>query len=121
MQAQGEDSQWRATNRDDPRPIAVAYHDGVCEPGTKLQVDEVGPALRYAKAQITRTPRQGGGNFSGGGNSGGFGGQQAAPAQSAPQAAPDYSQGGYGAPAGGQADDPWGAPGNSQFDKEPPF
>ena len=87
----------------------------------ELQVDEVGPALRYAKAQITRTPRQGGGNFSGGGNSGGFGGQQAAPAQSAPQAAPDYSQGGYGAPAGGQADDPWGAPGNAQFDKEPPF
>lgn len=87
----------------------------------ELQVDEVGPALRYAKAQITRTPRQGGGNFSGGGNSGGFGGQQAAPAQSAPQAAPDYSQGAYGAPAGGQADDPWGAPGNSQFDKEPPF
>jgi hypothetical protein len=45
MQAQGEDSQWRATNRDDPRPIAVAYHDGVCEPGTKLQVDEVGTAF----------------------------------------------------------------------------
>ncbi len=87
----------------------------------ELQVDEVGPALRYAKAQITRTPRQGGGNFSGGGNSGGFGGQQAAPAQAAPQASPDYSQGGYGAPAGGQADDPWGAPGNAQFDKEPPF
>lgn len=80
----------------------------------ELQVDDVGPALRYAKAQVTRTPRQEGG-FS----------RQNAPAasnQPAQQSQSDYSQGGYGAPAGGQADDPWGsAPAGSSFDDEPPF
>lgn len=80
----------------------------------ELQVDEVGPALRYAKVQVTRTPRQGGGNFGGGG----FAGASAAPAS---QPSTGFSQGGYGAPAGGQADDPWGAPGNAQFDQDPPF
>ena len=48
----------------------------------EMQVDEIGPSLRYAKAQVTRqSPQQGGqnqgGNFGGGqqqGN-GGFGGQ----------------------------------------------
>lgn len=87
----------------------------------ELQVDEVGPALRYAKAQVTRTPRQ---------DRGGFGGSPAASGDSfggAPQQqqrqpqSQDYSQGAYGAPAGGQDGDPWGAPGNAQFDQEPPF
>lgn len=76
----------------------------------ELQVEEVGPALRYAKARVERTPRDGG---SGPG----------APAQR-PAAAPaqDFSQGGYGAPTGGQAGDPWGAaPAGSSFDSEPPF
>lgn len=82
----------------------------------ELQVDEVGPALRYAKAQVTRTPRQGGGNFGGGGGNAG----QSAPA-ARPAAEPSYSQGGYGAAAGGGADDPWGAPGSAKFDEDPPF
>ena len=94
----------------------------------ELQVDEVGPSLRYAKAQVTRTPRQGGGGFSGGntgGNQGGGGGNASfgggynqAPTQ-APAA--DYSQGGFGAPAGGQDQDAWATPGNAQFDEDPPF
>ncbi len=88
----------------------------------ELQVDEVGPALRYAKAQVTRTPRQGGGSY-GGGFSGGSGSAGGGYGQSTarPAAQPDYSQGAYGGPTGGQADDPWGAPGSSQFDEEPPF
>ncbi|MBG6225257.1 single-strand DNA-binding protein [Arthrobacter sp. CAN_A2] len=93
----------------------------------ELEVDEIGPSLRYASAKVTRTQRSGGGNSGGfgnssnsGGNSGGSnsgsgwgGGQQAQPAQQ-------------------PADDPWGAPsgapsgGNSQGwgngpDSEPPF
>ena len=33
----------------------------------ELQVDEIGPSLRYATAKVTRTQRSGGG-FSGGGD-----------------------------------------------------
>jgi single-strand DNA-binding protein len=41
----------------------------------ELQVDEVGPSLRYASAKVTRAQRSGGGGgFSGGGSSGGGGG-----------------------------------------------
>ncbi len=55
----------------------------------ELEVDEVGPSLRYASAKVTKTQRGGGGGFGGGG--GGFGGQQGG--------------GGYG---GGRPDaDPW--------------
>lgn len=83
----------------------------------EIQVDEVGPTLRWAKAQIQRTPRRSGGFGDSDGNAGGGfsgGGRQSAPAS-------DFSQGSYGAPAGGQADDPWGAPGNAEFDQDPPF
>ncbi|MFT0762010.1 single-stranded DNA-binding protein [Scrofimicrobium sp. R131] len=96
--------------------------DGQKRTSYELQVDEVGPALRYAKAQVTRTPRQDGGGFNqGGGQQGGYAQPAQRPAQ-APQQA-DYSQGGFGAPAGGQAGDPWGTPpgGGSSFDDEPPF
>ncbi|PPB48619.1 single-stranded DNA-binding protein [Arthrobacter pityocampae] len=88
----------------------------------ELEVDEIGPSLRYASAKVTRTQR------SGGGNSGGFGGN------SGGNSGGSNSGSGWG---GGQqaqqpADDPWGAPsgapsgGNSQGwgngpDSEPPF
>ena len=79
----------------------------------ELEVDEIGPSLRYATAKVTRTPRGGfGGGNAGGGNAGG----------------------GFGAPAGGSrgqapADDPWGsapaaggnAGGFGGGDDEPPF
>ena len=49
----------------------------------EIDVDEVGPSLRYATAQVNRNPREGGGNYGGGqqqrsnnNNQGGFGGQQ---------------------------------------------
>ena len=55
----------------------------------ELEVDEVGPSLRYASAKVTKTQRGGGGGFGGGG--GGFGGQQ-----------------GGGGSGGGRPDaDPW--------------
>lgn len=77
----------------------------------ELEVDEIGPSLRYATAKVNRASRGGGagggGNFAssgGGGNRGGGGGGQAAAASN---------------------DDPWGsAPASGSFgggDDEPPF
>jgi single-strand DNA-binding protein len=96
----------------------------------ELDVEEVGPSLKYATAKVTRTTRQGGG----GGYSGGGGGAQAAarPAggddpwatpQPAGQGGGGFAGGqpGGGAPQGGSAggQDPWGAPGAGS--DEPPF
>lgn len=112
----------------------------------EIEVDEVGPSLRYATAQVTRTPRgEGGGNFGGNGgaprqggfgsnnpNQGGFGGAQ--PNQG--NQGGNYNQGGFGGGAGsnvGQpnqssapSNDPWNSapPAGSGFggmDDEPPF
>lgn len=105
----------------------------------EVEVDEVGPSLRYATSQVSKTPRQGGqGNWSGGGqggnapapqgggqggfgggNQGGFGGNQNRP--SAPQ---QGGQGGFGGRNASTDDDPWNsAPQQSGFDggDEPPF
>ena len=66
-----------------------------------LEVDEIGPSLRYATAKVQKMSRSGGGGF-GGGSGGGSGG-------------------------GFAADDPWAtaAPassgGGGNFDDEPPF
>ena len=54
---------------------------------TELEVDEIGPSLRYASAKVTRTQR------SGNGGNGGFGGQQNAGANAG-------GFGGGNAPAG---------------------
>ncbi len=69
----------------------------------ELDVDEIGPSLKYASAKVTKTSRGGGGGGGGFGGGqqggGGFGGQQGgAPAG-----------GGFsGAPQGGRPDaDPW--------------
>jgi single-strand DNA-binding protein len=76
----------------------------------ELDVDEVGPSLRYATAKVVKTSRGGGGGFSGGGGGGG------------------YSGGGGGAGGGGNqsAEDPWatGPSGGGAFagsTEEPPF
>jgi single-strand DNA-binding protein len=87
----------------------------------ELEVDELGPSLRYATAKVNKTQRGGGGGGGGGGygggNSGGGGG--------------GYSGGGGNSGGGGgsssQTDDPWatgpsgpsGGFGGSQ--EEPPF
>jgi len=67
----------------------------------ELEVDEIGPSLRYATAKVQKMSRSsgGGGGFgSGGGNNGG---------------------------GGGNFDDPWAsaspAGGSGNFDEEPPF
>ncbi|MGN6743685.1 MAG: single-stranded DNA-binding protein [Amnibacterium sp.] len=55
----------------------------------ELEVDEIGPSLRYATAQVTRSSGGGGGQGGGGG------------------------RGQVGGGSGRQNDDPWGAPGTS--------
>jgi single-strand DNA-binding protein len=64
----------------------------------ELEVDEIGPSLRYATAKVTRAARSegGGGGFGGGGNGGGGGGF-----------------------SGGGSSDPWSTPPASS--DEPPF
>jgi len=83
----------------------------------EIEVEEVGPSLKYATAKVTRAARSGGGGGYGNqGGGGGYGG--GAPAQQDPWASSGPSGGnqGGGAPAG----DPWGAPGVGAGD-EPPF
>jgi single-strand DNA-binding protein len=79
----------------------------------EIDVDEVGPSLKYATAKVTRTQRSGGG----GGYSQQGGGQPANDpwATPAPQGAPAGGQSGGGQSGG----DPWGAPGVGS--DEPPF
>jgi len=78
----------------------------------EVEVDEIGPSLRYATAKVNKASRSGGGGggFGSGGGGGGGGGSRPAPAQS-------------GGGSGG--DDPWGsAPASGSFgggDDEPPF
>jgi single-strand DNA-binding protein len=84
----------------------------------ELEVDEVGPSLRYATAKVNRASRGGGGGGFGGegggygggsGGSGGGGGNRG---------------GGGGGYNSGPTDDPWGsAPpaGSGPIDDEPPF
>jgi single-strand DNA-binding protein len=84
----------------------------------ELEVDEIGPSLRYATAKVQKMSRSGGGG-GGFGSSGGGGGNR-------------QSSGGGG--GGNNFDDPWataapasgnrsggGGGNNSSFDDEPPF
>jgi single-strand DNA-binding protein len=86
----------------------------------ELEVDEIGPSLRYATAQVTRASGGGGGGGGrgqvGGGNGGGGGGRPQSQPQSDPWSAPATSGGG-GGNAGGN--DGWSAPG--AYDDETPF
>ena len=91
--------------------------DGGKRSRIEIQVDEVGPSLKWATASVTRSQRSGGaGGGGGGGNFGGGGARQPAPAAqnqggqnqggsafAAPQAAPQPASGGFG-------DDDWGSP-----------
>jgi single-strand DNA-binding protein len=73
----------------------------------ELQVDEIGPSLRYATAKVSKTSR-------GGGSGGGFGGSGSG-----------SNSGGGRSSGGAGADDPWAsaapAGGGSSLSDEPPF
>jgi single-strand DNA-binding protein len=84
----------------------------------ELEVDEIGPSLRYASAKVSRTQRSGGGGGFGG-DSGGFGGGGGS----------NQGWGGGGNQQSQPTQDPWGAPaggnssgwGNGPDSSEPPF
>lgn len=81
----------------------------------ELEVDEIGPSLRYATAQVTRASGGGGGRAQvGSGGSGGGGGR--AQQQDDPWGAPAQPSGGSG--VGGSADG-WSTPG--AYDDDTPF
>jgi len=86
----------------------------------ELEVDEVGPALAFATAKVTRASRSGGGGgYSGGGGQGGQSRPQSGGGND-PWATPAPQGGGSGGAGGGApANDPWGAPGVGS--DEPPF
>ena len=100
--------------------------DGNKRTSWELDVDEVGPALRFATAKVTRAQRNGGGGDFGGAPSGGFGGPAQGGFGGAPAGAPQGGFGGPpagpqqgGAPAGGQ--DAWsGNAGNAGGWDTPP-
>ena len=103
----------------------------------ELQVDEVGPSLRRARAQVTRTAPSGGGGYQSDNRGQQQGGYQQAASQGGGYGGGQqggYGQGGtnygaqgganYGAPTGGSPEDPWRtAPsgGSTSFGDEPPF
>jgi single-strand DNA-binding protein len=86
--------------------------DGSKGTSVEINVDEIGPSLRYATAKVTRATRSGGdfggGGGQGGGNAGGGGGGAASNPWSTQPAAPS-----------GGGSDAWG--GNAGTTDEPPF
>ena len=82
----------------------------------EMDVDEVGPSMKYATAKVNKTSRGGsGGGFGGDGGSGG--GQD--PWATGPAAAPQAGQQQGGSQGGGQQGGGWGG-GAPSYD-EPPF
>jgi len=87
----------------------------------ELQVDEIGPSLRYASAKVTRAQRSGGGGGGFGGGGGGNGGGNSGGNSGG------GGFGGGGSHSGGQQDDPWatsgpgGASSGGSSSDEPPF
>ena len=91
----------------------------------EIEVDEVGPSLKFASAQVTRNPRSGG--QGGGGNQGGrgFGGGSQGGGQNQGNFGGQGGRGGNQGFGGGQpTEDPWNsAPQSGDFGggDEPPF
>ncbi|MGB4778390.1 single-stranded DNA-binding protein [Microbacterium sp.] len=79
----------------------------------ELEVDEIGPSLRYATAQVTRAASggSGGGGFGGSVGGGGYGGGQ--------QSRPQVQQEEPWATPGSAAPDAWSAPGS--YGDDTPF
>lgn len=99
----------------------------------EIEVDEVGPSLKFASAQVDRNPREGGGGYGGGFSGGGPRGQQGQSGQQASRGGFGQSQGGFGQSSQGSQDtqggqgvdnDPWNSapPAGGQFgNDDPPF
>ncbi|MCT1653313.1 single-stranded DNA-binding protein [Brachybacterium muris] len=88
----------------------------------ELDVEEIGPSLKYATAKPTKVQRGGGGGFSGGGQrsgapqGGGYGG-----GNGSNQGGGGYSGGPQGGNQSGGDSDPWAGGGNQGGYDDPPF
>lgn len=108
------------------RQRSYETRDGEKRTVYEVEVDEVGPSLRYASAKVTKTARSGGGfggpgGGPGGGQGGGMGGSPGGG-----QGGGGQARGPAGGGSGGAADDPWATPGTSpdggeSYSDEPPF
>jgi single-strand DNA-binding protein len=91
----------------------------------EIDVDEVGPSLKYATAKVTKTTRSGGqgggGGFSGGGDDPWASSPQGAPAGGQGGGGWSGQQGGGGFGGGQQSNDPWASGGAAGSSEEPPF
>ena len=93
----------------------------------EIDVDEVGPSMKYATAKVTKTSRSGGGQGfqSGGGddpwasNQGSQGGQSGGGQQGGGWGGNQGGGQGGGQQSGGQ--DPWASSGSGGSSEEPPF
>ncbi|PID54284.1 MAG: single-stranded DNA-binding protein [Micrococcales bacterium] len=94
----------------------------------EMEVDEIGPSLRFATAKPNRTSRGGGGSY-GGPPASSFGGDQSAGQSRGGQSGGDHGGDGWGANQQSQPEDPWatgpsvggsGSWGGSSYE-EPPF
>jgi single-strand DNA-binding protein len=93
----------------------------------EIDVDEVGPSLKYATAKVQKTTRSGGGQgFQSGGGEDPWASSGSAPASGAGQSGGSWGGnqgGGYGGGQqggqGGAANDPWATSGSTS--DEPPF
>ena len=83
----------------------------------ELEVDEIGPSLRYATAQVTRAAGGAGGGRGQVGGGGGGGGRPQGQQQDDPWGAPAGGSGGSAGSGGGN--DGWSTPG--AYDDETPF
>lgn len=86
--------------------------EGERRTSTELEVDEVGPSMKYATAKVSRNAREGGQNAP-------QGGQRSQGGGNTRRGAPNQSQ--------GQQGDPWGRSGQQSYDwgtgndQEPPY
>jgi len=99
----------------------------------ELEVDEVGPSLRYATAKVQKMQRSGGNGGFGGDGGGGGGGGYSGGGGGGGQRGGSGGGGGGNQGGGGYAEDPWanaapagnrgggGGGSGSSFDDEPPF
>lgn len=87
----------------------------------ELDVEEIGPSLKYATAKPTKVQRGGGGGFSGGGSQGGgYGGNQGG-GYSGNQGGGGYGGGPQGGNQSAGDSDPWAGGGNQGGYDDPPF
>ena len=92
----------------------------------EIDVDEVGPSMKYATAKVTKTSRSGGGQgFQSGGGDDPWASNQGSQGGQGGQSGGGQQGGGWGGNQGGGqqsgGQDPWASSGSGGSSEEPPF